>query len=138
MNLRLFSLLCLAALLSACSSTPENRIEKNQSAFDQYPADVQQKIRRGQVEIGFTPEMVRLALGEPTRVATRKTDSGEVEAWIYIDSKPAVSFGIGFGTGGHHSGGGVGIATSTGGRDVDEKVRVEFRDGKVTGVEWSK
>lgn len=138
MRSKLIPLFCLAALLSACSSTPTDRIEKNRSAFDQYPAEVQEKIRAGKVEIGFTPDMVRLSLGEPERKVTRKTDRGAAEVWIYIEEKPQVSLGFGFGSVGHHSASGVGISTSTGGRDPDETVRVEFHDGKVSAVEWSK
>jgi outer membrane protein assembly factor BamE (lipoprotein component of BamABCDE complex) len=138
MNARLVPLLCLAVLLGACSTTPANRIEKNRSAFDQYPADVQEKIQAGKVEVGFTPDMVRFALGEPKHRMTHKTDRGEADIWIYVDSKPAISFGIGIGTGGRHSGGSVGIATSTGGRRYDgEKARVEFSEGKVIAVAWS-
>jgi hypothetical protein len=128
----------LVALLSACS-TPDSRIDSNRAAFDQYPAAVQEKIRAGRVDVGFTPEMVRIALGEPKRTFNRKTETGEAEVWIYTDSKPAISFGIGYSSGGYRSGGtGVGVATSTGGREADEKARVEFRDGLVAAVEYSK
>ena len=67
-------------LLSACSSTPDARIAKNQAVFGNFPAAVQQKIRAGEVDVGFTPEMVRLALGEPTRQFNRQTGAGTAEA----------------------------------------------------------
>jgi hypothetical protein len=137
MNTRLVSLLCLGVLLGACSTTPANRIDKNRSAFDQYPADVQEKIRAGTVEVGFTPEMVRFAMGEPKHKMTRRTDRGDADVWIYVDSKPAISLGIGIGSGGRHTSGGVGIATTTGGRYDDEKARVEFSEGKVIAVALS-
>lgn len=129
--------LLLVALLSACS-TPDSRIDSNRAAFDKFPADVQEKIRTGRVDVGFTPEMVRMALGEPARQLTRKTESGDVEVWMYADNKPQLSFGFGVGSVGRHSGVGVGMSTSTGGYEPDEKIRVEFRNGRVESVEYRK
>ncbi len=126
-------------LLSACSSTPDARIAKNQPAFSGYPAAVQQKIRAGEVDVGFTPEMVRLALGEPTRQFNRQTGAGTAEVWVYHDNGPRFSFGVGIGGAvGRHSSAGVGLSTSSGGYEPEEKVRVEFRDGKVTAIEYVK
>ncbi len=133
--------LCLVAvaLLAACSSTPDSRIAKNQAAFARYPSGVQQKIRAGEVDVGFTPEMVRLALGEPARTFVRQTGNGSAELWVYHDSGPRFSFGIGVGgSTGRHSSAGVGLSTSTGGYDPEEKMRVEFREGRVTAVEYVK
>jgi hypothetical protein len=135
------SALCLAsvALLAACSSTPDSRIAKHQAAFGGYPAAVQQKIRAGEVDVGFTPEMVRLALGEPTREFNRQTESGTAEVWVYHNNSPRFSFGVGLGGAvGRHSSAGVGVSTSTGGYDPEEKMRVEFRDGRVTAIEYVK
>lgn len=134
------AILCLAsvALLAACSSTPDARIAKNQAAFGGYPATVQQKIRAGEVDVGFTPEMVRLALGEPTRQFNRQTEKGTVELWVYHDKSPRLSIGLGFGSYGRHSGTSVGVNTSTGGYDPEEKMRVEFRDARVTAIEYVK
>ena len=129
--------LMLIALLSACSS-PDSRIESNRAVFDKYPAEVQAKIRAGKVDVGFTPQMVKLALGEPSRRLTRKTEAGELEVWMYADNKPQISLGFGIGSGGSHSGMGVGMSTSTGGYQDDEKIRVEFRAGLVESVEYRK
>lgn len=137
MSIRALLLLGALAMLGACTATPASRISKNRPLFDQYPPAVQEKIRAGKIEVGFTQDMVRFALGEPGHRMTRRTDFGETEIWIYVDNKPTVSFGIGIGTGGRHSGGGVGIATSTGARYPDERVRVEIRAGRVEAVEWS-
>ena len=127
----------LVALLSACSS-PDSRIDSNRAVFDKFPAEVQAKIRAGKVDIGFTPEMVKLALGEPSRQLTRKTDAGEAIIWMYADNKPQISFGLGIGSGGSRGGMGVGMSTSTGGYQDDEKIRVEFRAGLVESVEYRK
>jgi hypothetical protein len=126
----------LALLLAACS-TPESRIAGRQAIFDSYPPDVKQKIRAGHIDIGFTPDMVRIALGEPDRVATRQTETGGIEVWGYRDPAPRFSFGIGLGTGGYHSGAAGGVAVSTGNNNYssDEKMRVEFRAGLVSAIE---
>lgn len=134
-SLRLALCLASAALLAACSTTPEQRIAKNSALFDTYPPQIRQKIRAGEVEIGFTPDMVRLALGEPSRVFSRQTETGAAELWVYLDKGPRFSIGVGVGTYGRHSASSVGVSTSTGGYDPEEKMRVEFRDGRVTAVE---
>lgn len=136
---RLICALSLAAsLVLAGCSTPDSRIAKSQSAFAGYPADVQAKIRAGQVEPGFTPEMVQLALGEPLRKTTRQTEAGDAEVWIYPERSPRFSFGLGVSSGGGHSGFGAGVGLSTGGYESDEGMRVEFRDGKVSAIEVRK
>jgi len=61
-----------AAALAACS-TPEARIRGHQAEFNAYPAEVRQKIRMGKAAVGFSPEQVKLALGEPDRFYTRKS-----------------------------------------------------------------
>lgn len=130
---RSVSLAALALLLAACS-TPASRIEDQQAEFDRYPVDIQQKIRAGNVDVGFTPDQVRLALGKPDRIYTRQNEAGTSEVWAYRDSSPALSFGLGgfnFG-GGSGVGGGVGIGT---GGTEEEKVRVVFAGGRVVSVE---
>lgn len=82
-NLVAFS--SVIALLTACGSTPERRIEENQSLFDTYPADVQVAIRSGQIRKGFNQNQVYMALDKPAQ-----KDAGATgETWIYTnkDSK---------------------------------------------------
>ena len=76
----------LLLLLSGCASTPAKRIEQNQSAFDAFPVAVQARIRGGQIDLGFQPEMVRIALGEPQRKLVRRTAAGDTDIWLYIDA----------------------------------------------------
>jgi hypothetical protein len=136
-SLTLFFAIAGACLLVACSS-PDSRIADNRSAFEQFPADVQQKIRTGQVDVGFTPQMVLMSLGEPARKYTRKTEKGDTDVWSYHDDSPKFSFGVGVGSGGRGSSVGGGVGVSTGGYDPDEKIRVEFRNGSVTAVDLLK
>lgn len=129
----------LGAVLLAGCSTVDSRIARNRDAFNAWPAPVQDRIIQGKVDVGFTPEQVRMALGEPDRVFTRTTADGTTEVWTYREKKPRVSFGVGVGMGsfGGSSGtfGGVGINTGTGYRD-DEKLGVVFdRNGQVASIE---
>jgi hypothetical protein len=70
-------------MLSACSSTPESRIRRNQALFDTFSPEDQAKIRQGIVAIGFTPDMVSIAMGTADQVRTRTTPQGEQTIWVY-------------------------------------------------------
>lgn len=79
-------------LLSACT-TPEARIRRNADFFATLAPAQQQLIREGRIAIGFTPDLVRLALGDPDRVASRRDADGVGEAWSYtnyetVDGQP--------------------------------------------------
>ena len=126
-------LVCL--LLAACS-TPKSRIAANRPAFDRMPPEAQQKIQAGQIDVGFTPEMVLLALGEPANKFVRKSTGGDTEVWIYHDNRPQFSIGLGGVSAGRHSAVGGGVGVSTGGYDPDESVRVEFRNGRVSTIDY--
>ncbi len=134
MNTRpaLAALVC--ALAFAGCSTPDSRIEKNAAAFASYPPAVQARLRAGEVEIGYTEEMAAIALGKPDRTFRRQTATDETIVWAYADKTPTISFGVGIGGGGHHSGGGVAMGTSTGGHRGD-RLHVVFKAGRVTAIE---
>jgi len=83
MKIHSLLLACAALVMLAGCATPQTRIDRSPDVFVKLsPAD-QQLIREGKVAVGFTPEMVRLALGEPDRVYTRTDASGVNEAWSY-------------------------------------------------------
>ena len=141
MRLSLISSLLLSVLLLATgcvSSTPQSRISKNREAYSRFPSNVQRMISAGMVDVGFTPEMVRLAVGAPNREFSRQTENDSSEVWVYHDSSPRFSFGFGIGSYGRHSSSSVGVATSTGDYDREERMRVVFRDGHVTEIEYRK
>jgi hypothetical protein len=132
--------LCFAAVLSALSfvlggcSTTDSRIKNHQEAFNAAPPAVQEKIRAGQVEIGFTQEQVLMALGNPDRQYTRTTASGTTDIWAYEDHKPSFSFGVGMVGGGGGTMVGSGVAVGTGDRR-DDKLRVILSGGRVVALE---
>ena len=139
---RLGSLLVLApvvalvlALGGGCASTPESRIEENQTLFDGYPPDVQDKIREGRVDVGFDEDMVRMALGDPDETSTEVDAEGETLRWAYTRSRPGMSVGIGGGNygGGFGMGGGVGVGS---GPRRDYLAIIDFREGRVSKVRF--
>lgn len=70
------------AFLAGCAS-PETRIGQNTELFDRLSPEQQQLIREGRVALGFTPEMVYLAVGEPDRKWTRTDADGRSQVWTY-------------------------------------------------------
>lgn len=126
----------LFLVLSGCTTprTPAERIERDPERFAQWPADVQQRVRAGEVDVGFTGEQVRMALGDPDDVSSRTTREGQTEVWTYRDRSPLVGFGFGVSAGGGGSGVGVGVGTSSGGTR-EPHLRVVFSQGAVIAVE---
>ena len=84
-----FALVIIAAIaqifLAGCA-TPESRIKDNPALFASFPPDVQQNVRQGQIDIGYAPEMVTMALGKPDKVEVEKTAEGAHEIWSYTDT----------------------------------------------------
>ena len=120
----------LLALLTGCS-TVERRAAKHATMLGSLPADVRQSIRGGKIDIGYTTDMVYVALGSPDRVYSRRTAEGTTVVWVYTKREPSFdgAWGTGFwgwyGPAGFHG---------EGSREY-EAVRVEFRSGKVHAVE---
>jgi hypothetical protein len=75
--------LMVAALVVAGCSSPAIRIKHNPELFASIPAPEQELIKQGRIGIGFTPDMVKLALGEPDVVARRIDRTGTSEIWRY-------------------------------------------------------
>ena len=127
----------LSALLLAACATADSRIKKNQAAFDSYAPEVQEKIRKGVADVGFTEEQVCMALGRPDRVYSRKTETASQQVWAYTGASPGgVGLGFGMSSGGGGIGYGLGVGTgSSGYGEIDDKVRVVFEGGKVVDVQ---
>jgi hypothetical protein len=132
--LRLLPLVGVWLFVAACS-TPASRIAKNEGAFSEWPPAIQEKIRAGQIDLGFTPEQVRMALGAPDRTYTRTDNDGTREVWAYPRKKSRVSFGIGMGTSRGNTGYGAGVNVGSGGYRDDDSTRVIFQGGRVSAIE---
>jgi hypothetical protein len=122
--------------LAGCA-TPDARIKKNQALFDSLPAEAQGQIREGKVSLGFTPEMVKLAVGEPDRRAIRTDAAGRTEVWSYTRYEAADGLPVYTGYYHRYYPGyryyGSGFYTER--TESREYFRVEFVDGKVTVVQ---
>lgn len=126
--------------MTGCAS-PESRIKKNPELFNSFPPDVQERVRKGEADIGYTKDMVRIALGEPNRTYERQTESGSVEVWSYtsyytttdrqrVDVRSRV----------RDSSGSYRTISDWVWVDVDQRneyehLRVELRDDKVIAIE---
>jgi len=86
--LRLTSIF-FSVVLAGCitpEAQRERRIAENIELFYEFPEEVREAIRRGEVDIGFDEDMVRLALGSPDRVSRRKDVDGDLVNWQYFRS----------------------------------------------------
>jgi hypothetical protein len=81
--LRRILLATAVLLVAACATTPASRIKKNETLFATFAPEAQETIRKGEIAIGFTPEMVEMAKDKPDREYTRRTAAGEVKVWSY-------------------------------------------------------
>ncbi|MFO1452383.1 MAG: hypothetical protein U1F61_29730 [Opitutaceae bacterium] len=75
--------LVLAGALTGCQTPRATRIEQHQSLYSSLDPLSQRLVRQGMVNLGFTSEVVYLALGQPNEVETRQTPDGEMLVWTY-------------------------------------------------------
>ncbi len=82
-----FCILLIALfLISGCLSAQhirKQRIEQNQEIFNNYTPEIQEKIRLGQIDLGFNQQMIEMAWGVPDRIYTRLTQKGLLTIWTY-------------------------------------------------------
>lgn len=127
-----------ASLLSGCASKPADRVEKKAALVASWPSDIQNKVKAGQVEVGYTKDQVWVALGDPDRIYTRTSTEGNTEVWAYLSHAPKFSFGVGVGSAGGGSAMGGSVMVSPGQDHDDELKRVIFRNDLVQALEESK
>jgi hypothetical protein len=128
----------LAALLfTACGTTKSQRISQNEAQFNTYTPGERKLIRTGQIAVGFDQDMVRMALGDPSREATVDSAAGKQIAWEYRQLKPSlgVSLGGGIGTGGSGVGIGTGVGVSPNNTKLLKRVVFDRQTGKVSEVQ---
>jgi hypothetical protein len=108
-----------ATLLGGCNSSPQmRRIDRNRDIYETWPIDTRQAVLDGKVEPGMTPDMVKVAWGDPSEVVSQGGPGDEV--WVY---KKGGSDGSVYYPGGMNSGigmgsPGIGIATGRGGTAI--------------------
>ncbi len=72
----------LILVLAGCAG-PERRIARDPELFASLTPTEQALIRDGTIAVGFTPAMVRMAIGEPNQRWRRTDASGQAEVWSY-------------------------------------------------------
>jgi outer membrane protein assembly factor BamE (lipoprotein component of BamABCDE complex) len=82
-NALLAAAVALAAVLGFGCSTPATRIKENPQLFGSFPPDIQANVRAGKIDVGYTKDMVMMALGKPDRIYSRKTEAGSAEVWSF-------------------------------------------------------
>ena len=129
------------ALLLAGCSTPSSRIKKNPALFNSLPPEVQANVQQGRIEVGYSADAVRLALGPPRREFTRKTATGIVKVWAYTSEYTTTDRQrVNARVSGRDSSGTLRTFTDWVWVDVEQRheydrMRVELEDDKVTAIE---
>ncbi|MEX2607861.1 MAG: hypothetical protein WD708_10990 [Kiritimatiellia bacterium] len=119
--------------MAACA-TPARRIQANPEQFAAFPGEAQMLIRDGKIELGFTPEMVAMAKGWPSRRYSRHTPDGAIEIWKYVRVYPDTVSQPVFVSGRRGGTEWIDVTTT---REVEE-MRVEFSEGKAVVIEERK
>jgi hypothetical protein len=79
----LFGLAAFALLLSAGCETVDTRIKEKPDVFAKLDAATQAKIKQGIIDLGYTEDMVYLALGAPDEKRESRSEAGTRIIWIY-------------------------------------------------------
>ncbi len=123
--------------LAGCS-TPATRIKANPDAFARLTSQQQALVQAGQIALGFDFEAVKLALGEPDRIAVRIDADGETVIWHYVsyEANGHVLFTGHYHTGRRWWGWGPSYAyyLDYPDRRVRDRFRVDFKRGLVAAI----
>lgn len=134
----------LLVLLAAGCSTVDSRIKEKASVFQTLDASTQAKLREHKVEVGFSTDLVYIALGAPDAKKTRSSAAGTTTTWIYRTYHTEYTGSVR-----SHYRRSVVIDPRNGRRALimqpvytpvyeevqEDRIRVEFKDGLVTAIE---
>jgi hypothetical protein len=126
-------LLGVVCALAGCAS-PGSRVAANRADFNTWPPDVQDNVLAGRIDVGYSIAQVRMALGAPDHITTRKDSDGTSDIWAYGDRSPRFSWGFGIGSGSRNSSIGVGVNHTVKGPSTASRV-VFDQTGKVSSLE---
>ena len=138
LSLRICCLALVTLLGLGCASTRSQRIQQQQAKFESYTPAERKLIRMGEVAVGFNPDQVRMALGEPDRITTVETHLGQSIAWEYLELDPTLGFSLGgiFGSGGQRAiGTGVDVRASPSKTRLRQLVIFDQQTGRVRKIE---
>jgi hypothetical protein len=74
--------LALAFGLGACNSF-QSRARERSATFEALDPATQQRLQQGKIDIGDTPDMVYIALGQPDHRRVVTTADGQQDTWVY-------------------------------------------------------
>jgi hypothetical protein len=149
MNRRLLTTFMLAAtfgFLTGCQ-TVEDRIKEKPEVFASVDAATQDKIKQGIIELGYTEDMVYLALGKADQKRESVTAAGKSTTWVYntyYERYDGTRFA------GYHRSLYFDpylrayrvyyrpVYADTYAQEKEERIRVVFTNGKVTTLEQAK
>jgi len=145
MRCKIPSLIVVAAtLLFAGCNTFESRSKEKSAVFNSLDSSTQQRLKKGELAIGDTADLVYIALGSPDERSSSLTTDGEVMTWVYnvywqeyagsvqtgyrrivVYDKVSRRYVVYFEP----------VRTDVYRERVDERIRVELRNGRVSAVE---
>jgi hypothetical protein len=136
-----------AALLLAGCSTFESRSKEKAAVFNSLDTSTQERLKKGEIALGDTAEMVYLALGNPDERISKTTADGETMDWVYnvYWQEYAGSVTTGYRRFVVYDRGSKRyvvyyqpVRSDLYQQRVDERVRVEMKNGRVSSVEETK
>ena len=133
-------------LFTGCQ-TIDNRIKEKPEVFAQVDKATQEKIKQGIIDLGYSEDMVYLALGAPDQKREAISAAGRTITWIYntyyqrydgsqfagyhrrVYFDPAVrTYRVYYSP----------VYADLYGTDKEERIRIVFKDGKASVIEQSK
>jgi outer membrane protein assembly factor BamE (lipoprotein component of BamABCDE complex) len=139
----LISALLVLGLLAGCAS-PDTRIKDNPGIYSGLTPEQQALVKKGEIALGMPEAGVQLALGKPDRV-TEHTDAGGVQKiWHYtVTDTYGGEIAVGYPWYPHHRFGPDpyfypgfhGFYAPYPIQTESDRMRVVFKDGKVTAIE---
>lgn len=136
-----------AVLLFAGCQSVESRIKEKPEVFASVDRATQEKIKQGIIDLGYTEDMVYLALGNPDQKRESVTASGRTLTWIYntyytryegtamMGYHRRVYFDPYLRTYRLYY---MPVFADTYSEDKEERIRIVFTDGKVSSIEQAK
>jgi hypothetical protein len=73
----------VAAFSLAGCDTFQSRAREKSATYEALPSGTQERLQRGAINVGDTPDMVYIALGHPDEKRQTTTNDGTSETWIY-------------------------------------------------------
>ena len=82
-RLLLFTLGALALVFAAGCQSIDDRIKQKPELFAKLDTLTQEKIKQGIIDLGYSFDMVYLALGDPDEKTETISEAGKTETWVY-------------------------------------------------------